>query len=154
IWNRALDAMKKVQAAAKLAQQDGHSEEAARLMHEAVSQYPEMPRLRAAVDYYDSGVAFEHKDYDVFLAIAERGYKEDPDAESAADMASALGCKYAITGDESYRQRSEEMLQKAFEMAKGSPEELKTLNEFSERNRYRLDSRVILTKTEYDKRFR
>jgi hypothetical protein len=39
-------------------------------------------------------------------------------------------------------------------MAKGDAEELKVLNEFAERNKYRLESRVILTKAEYDKRFR
>jgi tetratricopeptide (TPR) repeat protein len=151
IWNRAVDAMKKAQAAGKLAV---HEAEAARMMHEAAAQYPEMPSLRIAADSYDGGVAFEQKDYDTFLAISEKAWKEHADANSASGMASALGCKYAVTGDESFRQRSEEMLQKAFEMAKGDAEELKVLNEFAERNKYRLESRVILTKAEYDKRFR
>jgi len=154
IWHRAVDAMKKAQAASKLAVQDGHEAEAARMMHEAAAQYPEMPSLRIAAEAYDGGVAFEQKDYDRFLAISEKAWKEHPAADSASGMASALGCKYAATGDESFRQRSEEMLQKAFEMAKGDAEELKTLNEFSERNKYRLETRVILTKSEYDKRFR
>src|SRR6185369_13287446 len=151
IWNRAVDAMKKAQAAGKLAV---HEAEAARMMHEAAAQYPEMPSLRIAADSYDGGVAFEQKDYDTFLAISEKAWKEHADANSASGMASALGCKYAVTGDESFRQRSEEMLQRAFEMAKGDAEELKVLNEFAERNKYRLESRVILTKAEYDKRFR
>jgi hypothetical protein len=146
IWNRAVDAMKKAQAAGEA--------EAARMMHEAAAQYPEMPSLRIAADSYDGGVAFEQKDYDTFLAISEKAWKEHADANSASGMASALGCKYAVTGDESFRQRSEEMLQRAFEMAKGDAEELKVLNEFAERNKYRLESRVILTKAEYDKRFR
>jgi hypothetical protein len=154
IWNRAVDAMKKAQAASKLAVQDGHAAEAARMMHEAAAQYPEMPSLRIAADSYDGGAAFEQKDYDRFLAISEKAWKEHPDANSASGMASALGCKYAVTRDESFRQRSEEMLQKAFEVAKGDAEALKVLNEFAERNKYRLESRVILTKAEYDKRFR
>jgi tetratricopeptide (TPR) repeat protein len=151
IWTRAVDAMKKAQAAGKLAV---HEAEAARMMHEAAAQYPEMPSLRIAADSYDGGVAFEQKDYDTFLAISEKAWKEHADANSASGMASALGCKYAVTGDESFRQRSEEMLQRAFEMAKGDAEELKVLNEFAERNKYRLESRVIQTKAEYDKRFR
>ena len=154
IWSRSLDAMKKAQAASKLVAEDGHYVEAARMMHEAATQYPEMPGLHLAAEYYDAGLAFEQKDYDKFLAISEKAWKEHPDADSASGMASALGCKYAVTGDESFRQRSEGMLQRALEMAKGNPEELKSLNEFSERNKYRLETRLILTKIEYDKRFR
>jgi tetratricopeptide (TPR) repeat protein len=154
LWHRAIDALDKAKAASKLAQQDGKSEQAARLMHEAATLYPEMTGLRFVAEYYDAGAAFERKDYDTFLAISEKAWKEHPDADSAAGMASALGCKYAVTGDAVFRQNSEEMLQKAFEMAKGDAEELKSLNEFSERNKYRLDSRTILSKTEYDQRFR
>jgi len=154
IWNRAVDAMKEAAAASRLGVQDGHEAEAARMMHEAAAKYPEMPSLRTAAESYDGGVAFEQKDYDKFLAISEKAWKEHPDSNSASSMASALGCKYAVTGDESFRQRSQEMLQKAFEMAKGDGEELKVLNEFAERNKYRLESRMILTKAEYDKRFR
>jgi tetratricopeptide (TPR) repeat protein len=154
IWHRCVEAMKKAQAAAKLVSEDGHYVEATRMIHEAAAQYPEMPSLRLAQEYYDAGLAFEQKDYDKFLAISEKAWNDHPDAESASGMASALGCKYAVTGDQSYRQRSEQMLQEAIKMAKDNPEELKSLNEFSERNKYRLETRVILTKIEYDKRFR
>jgi hypothetical protein len=154
LWNRAERAVKEAEQAAKLEEQDGKEVEAARLMHEDSSTYPEMTSLAFAAEFYDEGVAFERKDYDGFLSIAEKQWKKVAVANTAASLASALACKYAVTADASYRQRSEEMLAKAFEMAHSDPEGTKSLNEFAERNKYRLDSREIITKTEFDRRFR
>jgi hypothetical protein len=69
-------------------------------------------------------------------------------------LASALSCKYAVTGDVSYRRRSEEALAKALQFAQSDPETLKVIQEFVDRNKYRLETRQIITKTEYDRRFR
>ena len=65
-----------------------------------------------------------------------------------------MACKYAATGDPAYRQQSEEMLAKAKQMSADDQEALASLAEFEERNRYRLESREIITKAEYDRRFR
>jgi hypothetical protein len=46
------------------------------------------------------------------------------------------------------------MLAKAQQMSKGDTEALKRLDEYLPRIRYRLDSRQIITKTEYDRKFR
>jgi hypothetical protein len=46
------------------------------------------------------------------------------------------------------------MLEKARQLAQGSAESMKVLDEFAERNRYRLESRQIISKAEYDRRFR
>jgi len=48
IWNRATRAVEAAQQAAKLAEQEGHAAEAAHLMHEAASAYPESRDLAVA----------------------------------------------------------------------------------------------------------
>jgi Tetratricopeptide repeat len=154
LWNRATSALMKAQRAEKLEEQDGKEIEAAQLMHEAASEYPEMPALAFAAESFEEGVAFFKRDYDAFLTIAERLWKQQNLPETAAAMASALACKYAITADIRYRQQSEEMLEKARQLAHGNAEALKGLDEFGERNHYRLESREIISKQEYDRRFR
>jgi hypothetical protein len=60
------------------------------------------------------GVAFEKKDYDRFVALAEQLQARNPaNPIAAAQVASALACKYAVTGDENYRQQSFEKLKAA-----------------------------------------
>jgi hypothetical protein len=46
------------------------------------------------------------------------------------------------------------MLEKARQLAQGDAEALKGLNEFAERNHYRLESRQIIGIEEYNRRFR
>jgi tetratricopeptide repeat protein len=154
LWKRASGALAKAEQAGKLGAQDGKEIEAARLMHEAAIMYPELPDLAFAAESLEEGVAFVRKDYDAFLAIAQKQWKEHAIAQTAAALSSALACKFAITGDSSYRQQSEEMLEKARQLAQGNAESLKVLDEFAERNRYRLESRQIISKAEYDRRFR
>jgi tetratricopeptide (TPR) repeat protein len=154
LWKRATGALAKAAQAQKLADQDGKEIEASRVMHEAATMYPELPDLSFAAESLDEGVAFVRKDYDAFLAIAEKQWKERPMAQTAAAMASALACKFAVTGEDSFRQRSQEMLEKARQLAQGDTKSLKILDEFAERNRYRLETRQIISKTEYDRRFR
>lgn len=154
LWNRATGALTKAEQAAKLEDEDGKEIEAARLMHEAAAAYPEHPGLAVAAEYYDSGAAFARKDYDTFVAITRKQWNEHPSAVMAAAMASALACKFAVTGDSSFREESEEMLDKAQQMAQGDAEALKNLEEYQPRIRYRLNTRQIITKKEYDRRFR
>lgn len=154
LWKRASGALKKAEQASKLAEQDGNEVEAAQLMHAAAAAYPEMPDLALATEYYDSGVAFAHKEYDTFLAITRKQWTAHPSSGGAASLASALACKYAVTGDPTYRQQAEEMLARAQQMAQGHAEALKNLDEYLPRIRYRLDSRQIITRTEYDRKFR
>jgi hypothetical protein len=154
LWNRAQAAMGKAVQASKLEDQDGKEAEAARLMHEAASAYPEMKGLAIAAEAYDEGVAFARQDYDSFLEISQRVFKEQPAPNTAAGVASALACKYAVSGNPAYRQQSEDMLAKARQLAQGDAEANKSLDEFTERNKYRLDTRQIITKHEFDRRFR
>ena len=154
LWNRAIDAVDEADKAEKLGEQDGKSAEAARMMHDAAAKYPESKDLSFLATTLDGDAAFERKDFDKFLEIAERQWRQMPNASSAGMLASALACKYAITGDTGFKQRSEEMIAKAMQMVQGNPESMASLQEFIERNDYRLKSREIITKTEFDKRFR
>jgi hypothetical protein len=154
LWIRATGALEKAAQAAKFEDQDGKETEAAQLMHEAALAYPEMPALAFAAESFEEGVAFVRHDYDTFLAIAEKQWKAQSMPQTAAAVASALACKYAMTGDLAYRQRSEEMLEKARQLANGNAEALKNLDEFAERNRFRLESRQIIGREEYNRRFR
>jgi len=154
LWNRAIDAAGKLQQAQKLSEQDGRAAEAAALVHSAAAEYPQFPQMALILAAYDGGVAFEKKDYDGFLALSERNWAEHPSSVTASGLASALDCKYAVTGDQRYRQRSEELMAKAREMAQGDKDVLSNLDEYEERHRYRLESREIISKREFDRRFR
>jgi hypothetical protein len=153
-WKRALDAFDKASRAGKLANAD-QDEDAARLMHEASAEYPQSQFLAETARSLDGGVAFDHKDYDGFLRLSQVNMEESPGEPGAvATVASALACKYAVTGDPNLRRQTEEMLEKARALAHRSPEDMASFTEYAERIQYRLDSREIISRPEYDRRFR
>jgi hypothetical protein len=154
LWNKAVNALDKADQASKLAEQDGKSSEAARLMHEAATEYPQMPGLAVAAEGFDEGAAFERKDYDGFLAISQGLWQRFPGPQTAGAVASALACKYAVTGDVYYRQQAEQLLEKAHQLAANDPEQEKSYQEYAERIQYQLKSREIITTSEYNRRFR
>ena len=151
---RTVKAMEKANQARKLYDQKKW-EEAARSMHEAAALYPELPDLADAIGAYDAAVAFEQKDYDRFLDIAEKGWEGHSQSSGYVGMlASALACKYAVTGDPAYRKRSDEMLDRGRRLEDSSPQAKESEKEFEERIRYRLQSRRIIDTDEYNRRFR
>jgi hypothetical protein len=99
-----------------------------------------------------AGAAYEAEDYDGFLRYARQKLQRlgDQDEMALAGVASALACKYAVTGETNFRDESQAMLERAEKLAT-HPDVLK---EYSERIRYRLDTREIITKAQYDHRFR
>ncbi len=155
IFGRATNAIKETNQAIELAGQSGKEQEAARLMHHAADSYSEMPRLAQMAQEFDEGDAFVRKDYDKFLAITTKLVEANPESPAySAEMASALACKYAVTGDLAWRQKAEAMVEKARQLSQASPEAMKGHEEYAERIRYRLESREIIDKPEYDRRFR
>jgi tetratricopeptide (TPR) repeat protein len=154
LWNHATQALTKLEQAENLSKGDGHEAEAASLANEAASLYPQLPKIQRIVDYFDGGFAFSRKDYDGFLQISEKEWNIAPSASTAAGLASALACKYVVTQDAAYKQRSEEMLSKAKELSTNDKEDMATFSEYEDRILYRLNSRQIITKTEYDRKFR
>jgi len=152
IWSRALAAYEKAKQASKL-EEEKKWDEAAKLMAEASAQYRESVGLAVAADLYAGGAAFERKDYDHFLEFSNAARSKDPnDASAAATLASALACKYAVTGDAAFRAQSEEMLAKAHALATG-PEGQAWYEEYAERIHHRLESREIIEREEYNRRF-
>jgi tetratricopeptide (TPR) repeat protein len=115
--------------------------------------YPEWPELVLAEHGIRVGQAFDRKDYDAFLQLAETDWKAQPTSDSASALSGALACKYAITGQEEYRRSSEEMLARARTLAV-TPDEKEVVEEYSDRLRHRLSTREIIDKEEYDRRFR
>jgi hypothetical protein len=154
LWDRANEALKKADDAAKLAQQDGKSADAAKLMHQAATLYPQMPGLDFAAESLDAGAAYERADFDSFLRISASQWKEQPSSFTAAQLASAFACKYALTGTMDFRSQAEAMLEKARQLAQTDVGAVNSLAEYAPRIQYRLDSRKIITKQEYDRRFR
>jgi tetratricopeptide (TPR) repeat protein len=155
IYSRATNALGEAIKAGEISQKSGNAEDGAALMHKAAAEYPEMSQLSDEARYFDGSVAFEHKDYDQFLEISETLWTaHSSSSQYAAVLASALACKYATTGDPAWRQKAEAMLEKSRQLAQPSPDEMKSYAEYSERIRYRLDSRQIIDKPEYDRKFR
>jgi Tetratricopeptide repeat len=154
LWKNANGALEKLQKAADLEQQDGHEAEAAKLVVEAAQTYPQLPQMNLILDQSEEAVAFAKKDYATYLALAEKDWNLTPGSSTAAMLSSALACEYALKGDPRIRARSEEMLAKAKELAGGDKEILDHLAEFQARNLYRLESRQIISKSEYDRKFR
>jgi hypothetical protein len=153
-WNRGLNAYQKEASAAKLAQEN-KDEEAAQLMHQASNEYPQSEELAGWAQTMDGHVAFDRKDYDTFLRLTQAALAKTPNDPGAEGfVASALACKYAVTGDPEFRRQTEELLARAQMHAQKSPEEMARFQEYAERIRYRLDSREIIDKAEYDRRFR
>jgi tetratricopeptide (TPR) repeat protein len=155
LFSRIGSALEKVKKATDLNKQSGKAAEAATLMRQAADEYPEMPLLRNSIPAYEAGVAFEKKDYDRFLELEQEEFRLLPESGMAAGgVASALACKYAVTGDPAWKTKSEEMLEKSRLLSQKSPEDQKDFEEFAERTRYRLETRQIIDKPEYDRKFR
>lgn len=96
------------------------------------------------------GAAFERKDYDQFLRCAEEAAKRHPnDSLAVASVASALACQYAIHGNTDLRKRAEEKIAEAKKLDAGALEK----SDFEDRIRYRLETRKIIDRKEFQKLF-
>jgi hypothetical protein len=124
-------------------------------MRQAAAEYPEVPQFAALIPYFEGGSAFYRHDYDRLLTISEALWKaQPPSPDTAGTLAGALACKYATTGDLSFKTRSEEMMGKSRQLSQGDKEVEQTYQEYSERIKHRLETREIIDKKEYDRRFR
>ena len=99
----------------------------------------------------EAGVAFDKKNYDAFLDAARRILAAAPNESHAlGSVASALACKYATTGQEQFRREALEYLEKA---RAASAINRASADEYEQRIRYRLDSRQIITRAEFQAKF-
>jgi hypothetical protein len=154
LWTNATAAMDKLERASKLADQDGHAAEAAALARRAQSDYPQLRNWPTVIAFFDADADYERKDYDGFLQLAQTTWDRDPSPHSAAMLASAFACKYAVTNDPAYRQQSLQFLAKAKELMSATKEGQEAYQEFEPRILKRLETREIISKSEYDRRYR
>jgi hypothetical protein len=157
-FGRAATAWQKAEEASKLLD-NNKDEEAEKLMSEAAAIYPESKDLALGAERYADNAAissaWKRRDYDTFLTIANAAMQRHPsEPAQMATVASALACKYAVTGDPEFRRRAEILLSEAKALSEKSREDQARYQEYSERIRHRLDTREIIDKAEYDRRFR
>jgi len=128
-----------------------HPGEAIPLLKEALAIRPDDSQIALALLHAESGLAYDQKDYDRFLANEQTMAKRQPDDPIIAlGVASAHACKYAATGDEGHRTLAERQIETASGM-KGA--EGPEFAEYLDRIRYRLESREIISRSEYLRRF-
>jgi tetratricopeptide (TPR) repeat protein len=109
------------------------------------------PMLTQVTLLAEAGVAFDAKDYDEFLKKEQALVAMLPnESQAVAGLASAYACKYVVSGNEKYRKESLKRLEQARKLA--GPANAET-QEYVERIQHRLDTRQILTREEYVKRF-
>ena len=154
-WDRANQALVTMDSAQKLAEAN-RTGDATRLMTQASREYPEAVGLRVAVLIYKGGDAFERKDYDLFLSTSREALALMPDTPNIlGSVASALACKYALTGDPAFRVEAESLLARAAALSRqGTAEQQAAYTEYAERIQHRLTSRIIIGRDEYNRRFR
>lgn len=126
--------------------------EAVKLFRKARKKFPQLEGIEMLILQAEIGVAFEARDYDAFLRKAGQIRAKVPKQPMAVAMvASALACKYAVTGMGHYKTQTLRTLDEARELGgKDEPD----FKEYEERILFRLRTREIITKKEYERRFR
>jgi hypothetical protein len=127
------------------------SAEAVPLLTRAHRAYPQDRRLEGILRHAEAGAAFEARDYALFLEKEKAGAALDPtDATAAAGVASALACQYAVSGDEALKAAALAQLKKAAALVK---DDRASFQEYEARILHRLETREIITRTEYARQF-
>ena len=101
------------------------STEALPYLREFGAKYPEQ-NVADLVYQAEVGAAFDRHDYDTFLAKEQQYLAQHAgDPMATAAVASAYACKYAVTGDPSFKTQSLQTLEHAKSLAGGKVEALK-----------------------------
>jgi hypothetical protein len=131
---------------------NGKSAEAAATLRNLKAKVGKAPAF--GLDHFlhlaESGAAFDRKDYDAFLKLSLEQATRTGSPDDLAAAASAFACKYAVTGDESFKAHAMEHLEKARQAAQ---QEKRDLGEYEVRILHRLKTREIITAEEYYRRF-
>ena len=127
------------------------SSEAIPLLKEALAIRPDNPEYVQALLQAEAGQAYEQKDYDRFLEVEQTLAKRQPDDPiTALGVASAYACKYAATGEEIPKTLAERQIEIASKMKDADGP---AFAEYLDRIRYRLETREIISRDEYLRRF-
>ncbi len=131
--------------------QADRAEEALPLLSRAHRVYPQDRVIERVLRQAEAGAAFDARDYVLFLEKEKAGTALDPtDATAAAGVASALACQYAVSGDEALKAAALAQLKKAAALVKG---DRAAFEEYEARILHRLETREIITRAEYARRF-
>lgn len=153
LFSRFTSSADELQAAQKL-YLDHKEEEALKTLEKAAHDYPEWDVPRQQAKALKVAIAFDHQDYDKFLSLAQDTYNSEPKShETVAQLASALACKYAVTGDPQFLDDSHKYLAEAQGLAM-TQETRNEFDEYAERIEHRLKSREIISREEYNRRYR
>jgi tetratricopeptide (TPR) repeat protein len=99
-----------------------------------------------------AGAAFDSKDYDGFLDAAKEFVARLPEIYYGhAMLASAYACKYALTGDKAFHKQAMACLDRA--RAVTSPDAKQYEEDYEQRILYRLHTRQIINREEYNRHF-
>ena len=124
--------------------------EALAVLERSQSRLPAGANVDTMILWARAGACFDSKDYDGFLEAANEYLKQRPgDFIAIGQVSSAYACKYAATGDESFKQESLKFLDQARAAAKGDP----AFREYEERILHRLHTREIIKGEEFKRRF-
>lgn len=93
---------------------EGHPVEAVRLFRKYQEHYPEDQGINSLLLKAEANLAFQQKDYDTMLARYQTLFERDPSNPNiAAQVCSAFACKYAVTGEERFKQEANKYLERA-----------------------------------------
>jgi tetratricopeptide (TPR) repeat protein len=138
--------------AEKLSSEDKYDEAMALIQKSRPHAPPDMRRMFDEAELHvQLGRAFDRKDYDAFLNIAQQMNNLAPDKfNTLGALASAYACKYAVTGDAQFRDQANQYLQRA---KAGTGADAEVVKDFEDRIQYRLQKREILSRKEFKERF-
>jgi len=137
---------------AELLQAD-KSAEAIECLQKCQSRIPPEAGVAELILHATMGKCYDEQDYDGFLKAAQEVDKRSPGRPmTRAGVASAYACKYAVTGDDAFKQKSLEALGQAKQMP-ADPERAEALAKYENRIRHRLATREIIRRQEFDRRF-
>ena len=125
--------------------------EAVPLLRQGMARVPPEGRreIEVVLLQAEAGAAFDAKDYDTFLAKQEEILRRQPgDAMALAGVASAHACKYATTGEASHKEQALRYLEQATQREPGAE-----AAEYRQRILHRLETREIITRAEFHRRF-
>jgi hypothetical protein len=132
--------------------EDGQDAQALKLAKDIKARYPQSKEGDRLIESAEIGMAFTNKDYATFEAKARQVLQREPnDPGAIAQVASALACQYAATGQDKYKTEALAMLEQARQNAGAAAAGLK---EYEERILHRLNTREVIDKKEYNRRFR
>jgi hypothetical protein len=137
--------------AQKLLGEDKNEEALAVVRKTKATAPPQMANMFQQVELMSEiGVSFDQHDYDMFLTKSEELANLVPNEPRAiGGVASAYACKFAQTGDPKFRTKALEQL----ERAKSIPSNDDDFAEFENRIQFRLQTREIIDRDEFQKRF-